>query len=273
MIPIQCLKSESKLKQHVYDRLAFYQFEGLSDCVDLYHGVFTRSGGVSRAPFESLNLSRSVGDEPDAVRENNRRMLAVFDMVPDQATTAWLVHGRSVAVMTPADAGTYRPGVDAIITRERGLALTMRFADCAPILFHDPVQHAIGIAHAGWRGVAENVIAATVEALRDNFGSRSHDLWAGIGPCISADRYRVGPEVIGQVAAACPPHTSIVRLQPDGSTHLDLNAAITAQLQAGGVENIEDAHLCTASHTDEWFSHRAEHGQTGRFGVVIGLRA
>ena len=261
------------MKRYVDNRLAFYQFEGPSDCVDLYHGVFTRQGGVSLAPFESLNLSRSVGDDAAAVQENNRRMLAVFDVAPDRATTAWLVHGRAVAMVTHADAGSYRPGVDAIITRERGLALTMRFADCMPILFHDPVQRAIGLAHAGWRGVAENVVAATVSALHDHFGSQPRDLWAGIGPCISADRYRVGLEVIEQVGAACPPNAPIVLTQPDGSAHLDLNAAVTAQLQASGVEIIEDSRLCTASRTDEWFSHRAENGKTGRFGVVIGLRA
>ena len=79
--------------------------------------------------------------------------------------------------------------------------------------------------------------------------------------------------MIDQVAAACPPHTPIVQTRPDGALHLDLNATVTAQLQAAGVEQIEDAQLCTATHTDEWFSHRAEHGKTGRFGVVLGRRA
>jgi YfiH family protein len=260
------------LKRHTVNGLVFYQFEGLSAYPDLYQGVFTRLGGVSQAPFESLNLARSVGDDAALVQENNRRMLAVFDMTPDRATTAWLVHARQVAVMTSADAGSYKSGYDAILTRERGLALTMRFADCVPIVFFDPVQHAIGLAHAGWRGVAENVIAATVDALCDNFGSNSRDVWAGIGPCISADRYRVGQEVIDQIAPACPPHTPIARRQSDGSLHLDLNAAVAAQLRACGVEQIEDSALCTASNTTEWFSHRAENGKTGRFGVVIGLR-
>jgi YfiH family protein len=251
--------------------LVYYQFNGLSDHVDLYHGTFTRLGGVSQSPFESLNLARSVGDDAALVQENNRRMLRVFGMTPERATTAWLVHGRVVAVMTHADAGTYRQGCDAVITRERGLALTMRFADCVPIVFFDPVQRAIGLAHAGWRGVAEQVIAATLAALRDNFGSNPHDIWAGIGPCIGVERYRVGQEVIDLIAPACPPRAPIVQRRPDGSLHLDLNAAVTSQLQACGVENIEDSALCTASNTAEWFSHRAEHGKTGRFGVVIGL--
>ena len=260
------------LIRQIYNGLTFYQFTGPAISADVYHGVFTRHGGVSRAPFESLNLARSVGDDPQIVQENNRRMLSVFDLTPDQATTAYLVHGRAVAVMTQADAGTYKSGYDAIITRERGLALTMRFADCVPIVFFDPVQRAIGLAHAGWRGVAENVIAATVTALHDHFGSRPQDIWAGIGPCIGVDRYRVGAEVIDRVKPACPPQAPIVHAQPDGSLHLDLNAAAAAQLRASGVEHIEDARLCTASHTADWFSHRAENGKTGRFGVVIGLR-
>lgn len=261
------------MQRQTINGLVFYQFDGLRAYSDVYHGAFTRLGGVSQTPFASLNLARSVGDEASIVQENNRRMLSVFDMTPDRAATVWLVHGRLVAVVTSADAGTYKLGHDAIITRERGLALTMRFADCVPIVFFDPVQHAIGLAHAGWRGVAENVIAATVNALRDNFGSNPRDLWAGIGPCISADRYEVGQEVIDQVAPACPLHAPIVLRQPDGSLHLDLNAAVTSQLQACGVENIEDSAICTASDTGEWYSHRAENGKTGRFGVVIGMKA
>ena len=260
------------MKRQSTNGLTFYQFEGLGRYSDLYHGAFTRLGGVSQAPFDTLNLARSVGDDAQAVQENNRRMLGVFDMTPDRATTAWLVHGRLVAVMTHADAGSYRQGFDAIITRERGLALTMRFADCVPIAFFDSAQRAIGLAHAGWRGVAENVIAAVVAALRDHYGSLPRDLWAGIGPCISADRYRVGQEVIDLVTPACPPQAPIVRRQSDGSLHLDLNAAVLSQLQACGIANIENSAICTASNTTEWFSHRAENGKTGRFGMVIGLR-
>ncbi len=217
-----------------------------------------------------LNLSRSVGDDPAAVTENNRRMLAAFDVQPDQATTAWLVHGRSVAVVDRADAGRPRTNVDAIITRERGLALTMRFADCVPVIVYDRVHGAIGLAHAGWRGVAVNIVAATLDALHQAFGSNPRDVWAGIGPCIGVERYRVGPDVIEAIAAACPPHTPIAQSYPDGQ-HLDLNAAVAAQLQVCGVTHIEDLHMCTATRTDEWFSHRAEQGKTGRFGVVIGL--
>jgi YfiH family protein len=266
-------KASFGLKRQSYEQLVYYQFDGLIDQADVDHGVFTRAGGVSRAPFDSLNLSRSVGDDAEAVRENNRRMLSAFDKMPGDAVTAWLTHGRSVAVATSNERGGYHAGVDALITRERGLVLTMRFADCVPIVFYDPIQRAIGLAHAGWRGVAAGIVAGTIDALRASFGTEPHDVWVGIGPCIGVDRYRVGPEVIDAVSAACPPNVPLVRYQADGSARLDLNVAVASQLCACGVTHIEDAHMCTAANTDEWFSHRAENGKTGRFGVVIGLCA
>jgi hypothetical protein len=260
------------LKQQHNHTLVYYQFDGLSQVSTVYHGVFTRLGGVSRAPFESLNLSRSVGDDIEAVQENTRRMLAIFDATADRAVTAWLVHGKAVAVVDRNDAGGYRNHTDAIITNDRSISLVMRFADCAPIVFYDPKQHALGIAHAGWRGVAANIAQETVTAMQAAFQSEPSELWAGIGPCISVDRYRVGPEVIEAVRAACPPDSPIVQSQPDGSMHLDLNAALEAQLRACGVNEIEVSNLCTATNTQEWFSHRAENGKTGRFGVVLGLK-
>ena len=260
------------MKPRSFQQLRYYQFDALSDHPAVFHGVFTRLGGVSRAPFESLNLSRSVGDDSAAVQENNRRMLSVFEAASDQAVTAWLVHGRSVAAVTAAEGGTFRQETDALITCDRALTLTMRFADCVPIVFYDSVRGAIGLAHAGWRGVAVGVVPATIEALQSTYGCNPRDIWAGIGPCIGVDRYRVGSEVIEAVSAACPTAAAIVQRQPDGSLHLDLIAAVVAQLRASGVGQIEDSAICTASNTTEWFSHRAENGQTGRFGVAIGLR-
>jgi hypothetical protein len=248
-----------------------YQFEGVSSWREVTHAVFTRHGGVSAGSYASLNLSRSVGDRPEAVSENNRRMLAVFGFRREQAATAWLVHGREVAVVTRDILGGDPPRADALIARERGLPLTMRFADCVPIVFYDPVQQAIGLAHAGWRGVALNVAGATVQAMTDAFGSQPRRMWAGIGPAIGVERYEVGAEVVEQVAAACPPGARLSQPGSHGHPHLDLAAAVTAQLQAAGVGAIEASGLCTASNTVEWFSHRAERGKTGRFGLVIAV--
>jgi len=251
--------------------LTAYQFEGLLAYPEVGHAVFTRHGGVSVGPYASLNLSRAVGDDPEAVAENNRRVLAAFGYRREQAVTAWLVHDRNVAVVTRADLDREPHQVDALITRERGLPLAMRFADCAPLVFYDPVCQAIGVAHAGWRGVVVNVAAATVQAMVQAFGSDPQRLWAGIGPAIGVERYEVGANVAEQVVSACPLGARLTQPGSNGRPHLDLTAAVTAQLQAAGVGAIEMSGLCTASDTAEWFSHRAENGKTGRFGLVIVL--
>lgn len=253
------------------DPIIAYQFDGLRAHAETSHAVFTRKGGVSGGAFASLNLSLSVKDDADAVMENNRRVFAALGYRREQGVTAWLVHGRDVAVVTRADAGQRPSQVDALITRERGLPLRMCYGDCVPILFYDPQQQAIGIAHAGWRGVAVNVAASTVQALVDAFGSDPQRMWAGVGPAISVTQYEVGEGVVEQVAAACPRGTRLTLPGNNGRPHLDLHEAVRSQLQTAGVGVIEMSGLCTASNTDEWFSHRAEQGKTGRFGIIVAL--
>jgi YfiH family protein len=252
--------------------LVYYQFEYLAAQDGLIHGVFTRRGGVSSPPWASLNLSRSTGDSAENVAENNARMLAALGVRPDQTVSAWLNHGTTVAVVEAQHRGAALRNVDAQITNEPDVFLSMRFADCAPVVFYDAARGALGIAHAGWPGVAANIVAATVQAMERAFGSRPADVWAGIGPAIRACCYEFGADLAHKIVAACPPGTPVVVPQPDGTIHLDLIAAITAQLRASGVTQIEDSGLCTACRVDEWFSHRTEK-RTGRFGVVVGKRA
>lgn len=252
--------------------LVYYQFEYLAAQDGLVHGVFTRRGGASPSPWASLNLSRSTGDSAENVAENNARMLNVLGVKPDQTVSAWLNHGTTVAVVKAQHRGTALRNIDAQITNEPGVFLSMRFADCAPVVFYDLTHGALGIAHAGWPGVAANIVAATVHAMERAFGSRPAELWAGIGPAIRSCCYQFGVDLAQKIVDACPPGTPVIMPQPDGTTHLDLIAAITAQLRVSGVSHIEDSGLCTACRVDEWFSHRAEK-KTGRFGVVIGKRA
>ena len=250
------------------DGLAYYQFDTLP-AAELRHGVFTRLGGVSTGQYSSLNLSRSTGDTLEPVRENRRRMLAALDLFPEHALTSWLVHGRRVRLVTKDDLGQDDIHADAMVTNTPGLALTLRFADCVPILFHDPVRRAIGIAHAGWMGIVGGVLPATVETMTAAFGSDPHDLCACVGPSIGPDKFEVGEDVAAKIQAAVSEN---VILHPQGAKpHIDLWRAADAQLRAAGVGNVEIAGLCTAGNTHEWFSHRAEHGKTGRFGVVIAL--
>lgn len=253
------------------DGLIFYQFERLASGADAVHGVFTRQGGVSGPPWASLNLSRSTGDSLEAVSENNRRMLAVLGLVPGQTVSAWLNHGNRIAIVGLEHLGTALRETDAMISATPGLVLSMRFADCVPVLFYDRTRGVAGIAHAGWPGVAANIAGATVRAMQDAFGCRPQDVWAGIGPAIRVECYEFGRDLAQRVVAACPPGTPLIVPQHDGTIHLDLIAAVRSQLEAAGVGDVEDSGICTACHTDEWFSHRAEK-KTGRFGVVLGVR-
>jgi hypothetical protein len=147
----------------------------------------------------------------------------------------------------------------------------MRFADCAPILLYDPARHVAGIAHAGWRGTVSGAAVSALLTMQAAFGSRPADVQAGIGPCIGPDRYQVGAEVVEAVRQVFGQTEGLIRYATDGSAYLDLWATNRLALERAGVTQIEVAGICTATHTDEFFSHRAEAGRTGRFGAVVAL--
>jgi hypothetical protein len=217
-----------------------------------------------------------VGDDPAAVEQNAQLMYGSLNLVREQACTVWQVHGEKVVYAKEALPDRHwLDQADAIITDQVDLPLNLRFADCVPILFYDPVKHVLGLAHAGWRGTVGGVTAGTVRAMADQFGSRPADLQAAIGPSISVKAYQVGEEVVGAVQAAFGTLDGLVQRASDGSAYLDLWACNRLALERAGVasHNIEISGVCTATHTDEFFSHRAEKGKTGRFGAVMALRA
>jgi YfiH family protein len=150
--------------------------------------------------------------------------------------------------------------------------LLLRYADCVPILFFDPVRRAIGVTHAGWRGTAIKIAAKTAQTMIETFGTHPRDLIACIAPSIGPCCYRVGDDVIAHVRAAFVDADTLLIQQTDGSVHLDLWQANARQLSALGIEQIEIAQICTAHHTNEFYSWRAERGNTGRFGAIIAIR-
>jgi hypothetical protein len=148
----------------------------------------------------------------------------------------------------------------------------LRFADCLPILIVDPVHHAIGLTHAGWRGAMQNIAGKTVAAMRETFGSSPGNLLAGLGPAIQRCCYQVGEEVIAAAREVFPSEAAVLVKQPDHSYHFDQLAASAWQLRQEGVQQIEPAPLCTSCQVAEFYSHRRERGRTGRFAVLLGLR-
>ena len=167
------------------------------------------------------------------------------------------VHGASIAVIAKADDVTVA-GCDALLTHVPGVALRIRTADCLPIFFADPVRHAIGLAHAGWRGLAASLPARMVAAMRDVFGSTPEALHVAIGPSIRPCCYEVGLELVSRFGAFVQ--------DAQGRRTCDLIGSAIKQLQASGVrgERIFDMRRCTGCETNDWFSLRREGPETGR---------
>jgi YfiH family protein len=161
---------------------------------------------------------------------------------------------------------------DIILTDRPDVTLFMRFADCVPILVHDPRNGIIAIAHAGWMGTLRDVASTTVHAMQKNYGSNPADLVAGIGPSIGPDHYEIGADVILQVMQKYGDESELFLKSHQGKIHFNLWEANRVALEHAGVGKIEVSGICTACHTDDWYSHRAEKGRTGRFGALISLQ-
>lgn len=250
----------------------YFQFHSF-DRPELVHAVFSRHGGVSPEPWASLNLGGTVGDERDRVIENRRRAFAAVDRPFESLADLWQVHSRDVIRVDDAAPGR-TVQADALITNRPHLSLFLRFADCVPILLHDPKRQAVGLVHSGWKGTALKVAAAAVKAMSREYGSRPSDILAGIGPSIGPDHYEVGPEVVEAIRSAYRNHEGLFFPgNGTGRLHLDLWAANWQALVEAGVEQIEVAGMCTACHSNDFFSHRGEKGRTGRFAALMALRA
>ena len=254
---------------HHKNGLRYFTFDNLAG---LAHAIFTRQGGVSPAPWDSLNVGGSVGDDIVHVRENRIRSFNALGRDPASIHDAWLVHGTDVIhADAPRDLSLKPTQADIITTDNPRVTLFMRYADCVPLLFHDPKKGVVALAHAGWLGTVRNVAKATLDSLRARYDTDPRNVRAAVGPSIGPDHYEVGADVAEKIRAAFNSQADSL-LEPRGEKfHLDLWQANRLQLEAAGVENVEVAQVCTACHLDDWFSHRAEKGKTGRFGALIGL--
>lgn len=308
------------IERHCKDA-CYMQFGLYAPVPRLVHGIFTRQGGYSQPPYHSLNVSLSSGNEryEDAVR-NRFLALQCLDISRYPCATMWMIHSARVLTLDGEDwpdwgndwphgmyaldelgyprgtqlQWTFKPRTraDALITRKRGVALAMSTADCVPLLFYDPVTESIGVAHAGWRGTARGIAAATVVAMHEQFGARPSDLLAGLGPSIGSCCYEVSEEVrqlfLGrQTFAELPTEERFrslvaqsavfetIELPGRKSLRLDLWETNRRQLLLAGLtpEHIELPQICTSCASDRFFSHRAEQGLTGRFPAIMALQA
>ena len=249
--------------------LRYYQF----DTIQTRHALFTRHGGVSPDPWGSLNVGGTVGDDLGRVRQNRILSFEALQREPETMFDVWQVHSADVVCARsprPLDE-SYRQA-DIILTDKPDVTLFMRFADCVPILLHDPRQGVVGLAHAGWMGTLRDVATVTVDAMKKNYGCKPADIVAGIGPSIGPDHYEIGADVILQVMQKHGDESELFLKSQRGKIHFNLWEANRVALERAGVGTIEVSGICTACHIEDWYSHRAEKGRTGRFGALISLQ-
>lgn len=246
------------------------------------HAISTRLGGVSRPPYDTLDLALHVGDEAAAVRENRGLFARSLGLDARRIVTPEQVHGDVVACVDEQDAGrgsqSYDDCIketDALITDTPGLPLMLCFADCTPIVFLDPEKRAVGIAHGGWKGTVQSIAAKTLARMTEAFGTQPRDVLVGIGPSIGPCCYEVGAEVAARFCAAFPYAEELLLHETDGHVHLDLWEANRQQLLRSGVpeDNIEVAGECTCCRHAWYYSYRADQGKTGRIAALISLRS
>ncbi len=251
-----------------------YTFDSLAGPAVQAH-VSTRHGGVSPAPWHSLNFSVLRGDDVERVRANRQRLAAAVGVHAGEFVSCRQMHGTGVAKVDWSDAGAVKDHCDALVTDTPGLPLFLVFADCVPVLLYDPQHQALGVCHAGWRGTVNGAATATLWAMQAAYNSNPAALIACIGPSIGPQSYAVGPDVVALAQAKLPNAERLLHYPdgPSGQAHFDLWEANRSQLVAAGVpfENVEVAGIDTAVTTADFFSHRAEKGRCGLFSMLAWL--
>lgn len=259
------------MQLHEVGLLRYVTFDSLSD-EGISHAAFTRHGGVSPQPWDSLNFGSTVGDDINNVIENKRRAYECLGIDYCSIYDVWQVHSADVVITdNPRPQNMVHQRADIILTDKPDITLLMRFADCVPLLLFDPIKKVIGLAHAGWQGTLKGVATAAISALRSKFCSNPQDIIAVIGPSIGPDHYQVGRDVEEHVKKAFGDDSSSVLRYPDGKPFFNLWLANQIQLENAGVKHIEASRICTSCHQNDWYSHRAQSGQAGRFGVLLNL--
>ncbi len=242
-------------------KIKWLSYDILENIPGICHGTFLRHSGVSKEPFDSLNVSNSVGDHPPYVLENR-------ELIRDQLDLAHLVfphqeHGVGICRVTASNVGDHFVA-DGLITNEPGIGLGATHADCQIALFYDPVQRAVGIAHSGWRGSVQNIYRHLIEALHREMGSQPRDLLVAISPSLGPDHAE-----FKNYQTELPETFWDAQVAPN---HFDFWEISRRQLlQCGVLEtHIEVANLCTCCEVKDYYSYRREK-KTGRNGTVIGL--
>ena len=290
----QILNPSSSLRQSTLDEnnstLITYEYSPLLEHFPLTHGVTYRYGGVSEGSFDSFNMGLHVGDTPEAVAENRKRLAQVLGVDPNHLTCGEQVHGVGVTRVTQEIVGRGAfswddsiPDSDAIHTNLVNVPLLLLVADCVPVLIYDAVHHAVAVVHAGWRGAIAHIVERTMDSMHDAYGTLPSDCYLFIGPSIGADSFEVSEEIGEQFrqdmrALGLSQVDQVVRyIQRDGqitaTPHVDLKGYIAACVVQKGVP-LEQVSVSSTDTmiTDGCYSYRRDQGRTGRMAMFAVLR-
>lgn len=256
----------------------------------LTHGVTYRYGGVSEGSFDSFNMGLHVGDTPEAVAENRKRLAQVLSVDSHRLTCGEQVHGVGVTRVTQGLVGRGAfswddsiPDSDAIHTNLVNVPLLLLVADCVPVLIYDAVHHAVAAVHAGWRGAIAHIVERTMDSMHDAYGTLPSDCYLFIGPSIGADSFEVSEEIAEQFrqdmrALGLSQVDQVVRyIQRQGqmtpTPHVDLKGYIAACVVHKGVP-LEQVSVSSTDTmiTDGCYSYRRDQGRTGRMAMFAVLR-
>ena len=267
-----------------------YEYSPLLDHFPLAHGVTYRYGGVSEGSFNSFNMGLHVGDTPDAVAENRKRLAQVLGVDPHSLTCGEQVHGVGVSRVTEELVGRGAfswddsiPDSDAIHTNLVNVPLLLLVADCVPVLIYDAVHHAVAVVHAGWRGAIAHIVERTIDSMHDAYETLPADCYLFIGPSIGADSFEVSEDIAEQFrqdmyALGLSQVDEVVRyIQRVGQTmptpHVDLKGYLAACVVQKGVplEQVSISSTDTMTN-DGCYSYRRDQGRTGRMAMFSVLR-
>lgn len=264
---------------YIDGEIPYYQSK-LFQKYNIKHAFFTRLGGVSRDEFDSLNFAVGAGEKRDSaenVYKNHCIAASVFGLAGSDICRSYQTHTSNVELADGRDRGRgvtcdpYDHGVDGMVTCEKDLLLSVRSADCVPVLLCDVESNVCAAVHAGWRGTVGGITKNAVGMMVEN-GAKTENIVAAIGPCIGKCCYEVGEEVKLQFVSASPEYEAF--FEPKGEKFmLDLTFANRFILESVGIlsENISSADLCTYCHPGHFFSHRRNGAVRGTMSALICL--
>ncbi|MDB5174436.1 MAG: hypothetical protein JWN51_3209 [Phycisphaerales bacterium] len=260
------------IRQSLTDGIVAY-ISPLLQSIGVAHAFSTRLGGISPAPFDSMNLGNPNGcdvqDDYERIWENYRRLQRAAGCSLEQPCRVHQVHGSNIARVRRGEVFDNSAKADAIVSDDPSRVASVRVADCVPVLIAGGDGRIVAAVHAGWRGVVAGIIPAALHDIAEIHG-KSANCIAAIGPCIGGDAFEVGPEVLDEFTRVFGPEAPF-RRRSDGKGLVDLREAARRQLVGAGVlrERIDMTDRCTYRHAGEFFSHRRDNGVTGRMAAVI----